>query len=166
MTKGAEPSGSEESSLADEQALLYARDLARAQASGPLRRRLAARAGKVLLVDDEANLRLLVSTTLSNQNFEIIEASRGEEALKLIWEQHPRLILLDINLPDMSGIEICRRVKSDPLVSHIKIVMLTAVATDAERQAAMDAGADRYLTKPFSPLHLMETVAQLLGTSD
>jgi two-component system cell cycle response regulator len=165
MTQGQDPPAPG-GNTSDEQALLYARDLARSQATSPLRRRLAAQAGKVLLVDDEATLRLLVSTTLATQNFEIIEAERGEEALRIIWEEHPRLVLLDVNLPDMSGIEICRRVKSDPMTSHVKIVMLTAVATETERQAALDAGAERYLTKPFSPLNLMETVKQLLGAGD
>ncbi len=166
MTQGQNPPGSQGTSPADEQALLYARDLARTQASGPLRRRIAAQAGKVLLVDDEAPLRLLVTTTLGTQNFEILEAERGEQALQLIWEEHPRLVLLDINLPDVSGIEICRRIKADPMVSHIKVVMLTAAASEAERAAALAAGADRYVTKPFSPLNLMDTVTQLLGTPD
>jgi DNA-binding response OmpR family regulator len=165
MSQGHEPPQSEENPSLTEQALLYARDLARTQATGPLRRRIVGNAGKVLLVDDEASLRLLVSTTLATQNFEIIEAARGEEALHLISKEHPRLVLLDIRLPDMSGIDVCRRVKTDPLVAHIKIVMLTGVDSERERQAAMDAGADRYLTKPFSPLHLLDTVSQLLGPS-
>jgi DNA-binding response OmpR family regulator len=162
MSHGQEPPEKNGAPSADEQALLYARDLARAQTIGPLRRRLAGQAGKVLLVDDEDALRLLVSTTLANQNFEILEAARGDVALKVIWEQHPRLVLLDIRLPDMSGLDICRRIKTDPLVSDIKVVMLTGVADDEERRAAMDAGAERYLTKPFSPLNLMETVTNLL----
>ncbi len=166
MTQGENPLESQGGSPADEQALLYARDLARTQTAGPLRRRLASQAGKVLLVDDEAALRLLVTTTLSNQSFEILEAERGEDALAILKEQHPRLVLLDINLPDMSGIEICRHIKANPMLSHIKVVMLTAMASESERTAALEAGADRYVTKPFSPLNLMDTVTQLLGTLD
>jgi two-component system cell cycle response regulator len=165
MAQGRDPR-SENRPSPDEQALLYARDLARTHAPGPLWRRLAAQAGKVLLVDDEASLRLLVSTTLATQNFEILEAARGEEALDLIAREHPRLILLDIMLPDMSGIDVCRHVKTNPLIAHTKVIMLTAVASEPERRAAMDAGADRYLTKPFSPLNLLETVTQLLGASE
>ena len=166
MTQGENTAETEGSTPADEQALLYARDLARTQSTGPLRRRIAAQAGKVLLVDDEASLRRLVTTTLATQSFEILEAARGDEALQLIWDQHPRLVLLDINLPDMSGIEICRRVKNDPMLAHVKIVMLTAMATDKERSAAIAAGADRYITKPFSPLNLMDVVTQLLGAAE
>jgi DNA-binding response OmpR family regulator len=166
MTQGQPPQQSEDRPSAEEQALLYARDLARTQTAGPLRRRLAAQAGKILLVDDEASLRLLVSTTLATQNFEIYEAARGDEALILISRLHPRLVLLDIKLPDISGIEICRRVKADPLVQDVKIVMLTAMANDTERRSAMEAGADRYLTKPFSPLNLLETVTHLLGAAE
>ncbi len=166
MTQGQNPPGPQGSTPADEQALLYARDLARARTTGPLRRRLAALSGKVLLVDDEAPLRLLVTTTLALHNFDILEADRGEVALKIIWKEHPRLVLLDINLPDVNGIEICGRIKADPMTAHIKVVMLTAAATDKERGAALAAGADAYVTKPFSPLNLMDTVTQLLGESE
>jgi two-component system, OmpR family, phosphate regulon response regulator PhoB len=166
MTQDQDPPEEQGSTPSDGRALGDSQQGAGGHATRPVRRRGAVQAGKVLLVDDDAPLRLLVTTTLATKHFEILEAERGEQALQIIWEEHPRLILLDIKLPDMSGIEICRRIKSDPTMAHTKVVMLTAVVTDGEREAALAAGADRYITKPFSPLNLIETVTQLLGALD
>ena len=112
---------------------------------------------KVLIVDDEENTRRLVSVAL-NRDYEVLQARDGIEALDVIRRDRPVLVLLDIQMPGLDGIEVCRQIRSDDELRGTVVVMLTAQAqADAQRRATA-AGADTFLTKPFSPMQLLEIV--------
>jgi len=116
----------------------------------------------VLIVDDDPFIRKLILTTLEGvSEFELHEARDGEEALETALRESPRLVFLDIDMPRLDGIEACRRMRAQPAMAGAKIVMLTASAEDSARVRAEDAGADYFLTKPFSPLQLLRLVAEL-----
>jgi two-component system, OmpR family, phosphate regulon response regulator PhoB len=118
---------------------------------------------RVLIADDDAALRRLISTTLGTENFELLQATDGEEALSIAREKHPLLVLLDVNMPRMNGFEVCRTLKADPATSGIKIVMLTALGADSDRMRGREVGADDYFIKPFSPVQLLNKVYALLA---
>ncbi|HZT05683.1 MAG TPA: response regulator [Chloroflexota bacterium] len=118
---------------------------------------------KLLIADDEPSLRLLVAATLASEDYEIIEASDGGEALALARSERPKLALLDVQMPVMDGLEVCRRIKSDEDLRSTAVVMLTSAAQPSEREAGFAAGADEYLTKPFSPLQLLRVIEQLVS---
>jgi two-component system chemotaxis response regulator CheY len=145
-----------------DQTLLYAQDLAAARASmRTLSRRIASKAQSnrtVLIADDDPSLRLLVTTTLAGDEYTIIEAENGVEALLMTKAQHPMLVLLDVNMPALDGLEVCRRIKSDPELEDIKVIMLTGAAQPSDEEAGRAAGADTYLTKPFRPLELLKLI--------
>lgn len=116
----------------------------------------------VLVVDDDPFIRKLIVTTLEGvAEFELHEARDGEEAVRAASTYGPRVVFLDIDMPRLDGIEACRRMRSQPAMAGSKIVMLTATAEDAARTRAREAGADFFLTKPFSPLELLRLVAEL-----
>lgn len=118
---------------------------------------------KLLIVDDEEGVRALVRMTLDGGNYEILEAKDGLNALSLAREHHPDLILLDVMLPDLSGIEVCRELKNDDDMHSSTVVMLTAKAQNTDVEEAENAGADGYFTKPFSPIALLQRVESILG---
>jgi len=116
----------------------------------------------VLIVDDDPFIRKLIATTLEGVSaFELHEARDGEEAVQIARRESPRVVFLDIDMPRLDGIEACRRMRADPAMNGAKIVMLTATAEDSARVRAEQAGADFFLTKPFSPLELLRLVAGL-----
>ena len=112
--------------------------------------------GTVLIVDDERSIRVSLRTILSNIGFEIVEAARGEEALSLIRTAQFDAVLLDINMPGMGGVEVCRQMRQDS--ARLPIVMLTVQGSEDRKVEALDAGADDYITKPFQ---LRELIARL-----
>ncbi|MGH2688476.1 MAG: response regulator, partial [Actinomycetota bacterium] len=114
---------------------------------------------------DEDGIRSLVRMTLESDAYEILEASDGAEALQLAREHRPDLLLLDVMMPGLTGLEVCRTLKSDPATAGITIVMLTARAQDSDREAGQEAGAESYFTKPFSPVALLRKVDEIF-TSD
>lgn len=118
---------------------------------------------KLLIVDDEEGVRSLVRMTLQSESYEILEASDGTRALELAREHRPELILLDIAMPGVSGLEVCEELKRDPETSGVTVVMLTARAQEVDRGRGEEAGADDYFTKPFSPMALLEKVEQVFG---
>jgi DNA-binding response OmpR family regulator len=118
---------------------------------------------KLLIVDDEEGVRSLVRMTLESDKYEILEAKRGDDALRLVREHLPDLVLLDVMLPDTSGVEVCRALKSDPDTAPVTIVMLTAKAQNSDLEDAEGAGADGYFTKPFSPVALLRRVDMIFG---
>lgn len=120
---------------------------------------------KLLIVDDEDGVRSLVRMTLESENYQIIEAKEGAEALDLARLHRPGLVLLDVMLPDASGIDICRALKSDPETASMAVVMLTAKAQSTDLEEAEAAGADGYFTKPFSPVALMQRVERIFGAT-
>ena len=116
----------------------------------------------VLIVDDDPFIRKLILTTLEGvSSFDLHQASDGEEAVQTARREGPRLVFLDIDMPRMDGIEACRQMRAEPVMDGAKIVMLTASSEDSARDRAAAAGADRFLTKPFSPLDLLRLVDEL-----
>ena len=121
---------------------------------------------KLLIADDEAGVRSLVRMTLETDDYQILEARDGDEALAIAREEQPELVFLDVMMPGASGVEVCRALKSDATTSSMKVIMLTAQAQERDREDGLDAGADDYLTKPFSPVKLLSTVEQVFGALD
>jgi two-component system phosphate regulon response regulator PhoB len=117
---------------------------------------------RVLLADDDPGLRRLIGTTLGTEDFDLLQAVDGQEALDIARQQHPALVLLDVNMPKLDGFEVCRQLKARPETSNIKVVMLTARGADADRARGREAGADDYFIKPFSPVQLLNKVYALL----
>jgi len=119
---------------------------------------------RVLIADDETNIRNILDYTLHAEGFEVIPARDGEEAFVLAQSLRPDVIILDVMMPGVDGIATCRRLKADRRTARIPVIMLTARTTRADRRAGGDAGADAYMTKPFSPARLIAAVQDLLGT--
>ncbi|HEV7664860.1 MAG TPA: response regulator [Chloroflexota bacterium] len=117
---------------------------------------------RVLLADDDPALRRLIGTTLGTEDFDLLHAADGEEALRMAREQHPRLVLLDINMPKLDGFEVCRQLKANPETVGIKVVLLTARGTEIDQARGREVGADEYFVKPFSPVQLLNKVYALL----
>ena len=116
----------------------------------------------VLIVDDDQFIRKLIATTLEDVTaFELHEAADGVEALEVARAARPRLVFLDVDMPRLDGIETCRRLREDDATRDLTIVMLTAAHGDSVESEAEQAGADLFLTKPFSPLELLRLVDQL-----
>lgn len=117
-----------------------------------------------LVVDDDPFIRRLIVTTLEDvAEFDIHEAADGMEALEVARRERPSLVFLDIDMPRIDGIDACRRLRADRATSATTIVMLTAADGDAIQREAEAAGADLYLTKPFSPLDLLRLVDRVGG---
>jgi CheY-like chemotaxis protein len=116
----------------------------------------------VLVVDDDPFIRKLIATTLEDVgDFELHEAADGAQALDVARRERPTLVFLDVDMPVLNGIEACRQLRSEEQTAHATIVMLTAAHGDSVERSAEDAGADLFLTKPFSPLDLLRLVDQL-----
>lgn len=116
----------------------------------------------VLIVDDEPAILELVRFTLEDDHVRILEACDGRAALDLARAERPDLVLLDVRMGHLDGVEVCRRIRSDPTLVATRIVMLTAADQEADRARGLAAGADDYLSKPFSPLALLALVRTIL----
>jgi len=116
----------------------------------------------ILIVDDEPPILDLVRFTLEDADVRVEEASDGAEALVLARRLKPDLILLDVHMPKLGGLEVCRQLRADVAFAATRIVMLTAAGQEADRARGREAGADEYLTKPFSPLALLALVEALV----
>src|SRR5262245_30883267 len=116
----------------------------------------------ILIVDDEPNIVELVRMTLEDHRVRVMDAGDGQRALALAHTAPPHLVFLDVNLPDMSGVEVCRQLRRDGRFAETKVVMLTAAAQESDVALGLAAGADHYLTKPFSPVRLLSIVERLL----
>ena len=117
----------------------------------------------ILIAEDEETIRALIRLTLDTGHFEILEVEDGVSAVTSARERRPDLVLLDWSMPGRSGIEVCKTLRADPATASAKIVMLTARAQASDRLAGLAAGADAFITKPFSPLELLDTVAEVIG---
>ena len=118
----------------------------------------------VLIADDEPSLRLLVSATIASDEFDVVEAVDGDDAWRLIRQCRPSVVLLDVQMPGRTGLELTRQIRSSPDLMQTRVILLTSKAQQADVQAGLAAGADRYLTKPFSPLELLRVVEQAVET--
>jgi two-component system phosphate regulon response regulator PhoB len=116
---------------------------------------------RVLIVEDQPEIRKLIRMTLEYEDFELFEAADGGAGLMMAEKARPDLMLLDVMMPgELDGFQVCRRIKDRPDLRHIKIIMLTARVQQSDLDAGNSAGADAYLTKPFSPLELIDTVSR------
>lgn len=119
--------------------------------------------GKILVVEDEISIRKLIVFNLERSNFEVLEAGDGKTALKYVKEDKPTLVVLDLNLPDIDGFELCAKFKEiDP---DIPIIMVTARGQDMEKIMGLELGADDYIVKPFNPLELVARIRSVLRRS-
>ena len=116
----------------------------------------------ILVVDDEPPILELVRYTLEDEQIRVLEADDGVKALETALAVRPDLILLDVQMPRLDGLEVCRRLRADASLAGTRIVMLTAAGQEADRARGLAAGADEYLTKPFSPLALFTLVRSFL----
>ena len=121
----------------------------------------------VLVVDDEPALLRLMEFVLARQGFRLLTATNGVDALNLVREQKPDLIVLDIMMPRLDGFQVAEAIRANPTTAHMPIIMLSAKAQEADIERGIAVGVDTYITKPFSPDSLVETVLGFLeGISD
>lgn len=119
---------------------------------------------RILIVDDHGEIRRLLRLTFDPAGYRIYEAANGPDALSIALRKRPDLVLLDVMMPGgLDGFEVCRRLKSDPLLGEIKVLLLTARGQAGDFLAGHGAGADGYLLKPFSPLALIDQAERLLA---
>ena len=116
----------------------------------------------VLIADDEPSMRLLVHATIESDDYAVVEASDGTEAWAMIQKLKPSLVLLDVQMPGRTGLEVLQSVKGDPDLEGTRVILLTSKAQERDIEAGLIAGADFYLTKPFSPLDLLTRVEEAL----
>ncbi|HYJ14835.1 MAG TPA: response regulator transcription factor [Candidatus Limnocylindria bacterium] len=117
---------------------------------------------KILVVEDEPDIRKLINYNLTQDHYRVVEAESGDQALKLIQRDKPSLVILDLMMPGMSGLEVCRALRSHDETAKLPILMLTAKAGEADRVLGLELGADDYLAKPFSPRELVARVRAIL----
>ncbi len=120
----------------------------------------------ILVVDDERNIRNILDFTLNAEGFNVISAASGDEALKQAASASPDLIILDVMMPGGDGFTACQHLKQNQDTASIPVVMLTARTEREDRERGAEVGADGYITKPFSPQRVIETVRSLLGVTN
>jgi DNA-binding response OmpR family regulator len=119
--------------------------------------------GTVLVVDDEPNIADLIELYLRREGYRVVKAAGGEDGIRAVGEQRPRLVVLDVGLPDIDGLEVCRRLRT---TSAIPVIFLTARDTEVDRVLGLELGADDYVTKPFSPAELVARVKAVLRRAE
>lgn len=118
---------------------------------------------RLLIVDDDRNLRKLLAATFNYGKYEIDEASNGVDAVRLAMQLQPDVVLLDVMLPgEFDGLEVCRKIKAQPSLKKVHVILLTALGQKKDREQGASAGADAYIVKPFSPMQLIELVDSML----
>ena len=117
----------------------------------------------IVVADDSMTILAMTSSRLERAGYDIVTATRGDEALRLVQETRPRLALLDVEMPGLDGVEVTRQIRADEALAGIFIVLLTSLSQESEIAAGIAAGADAYLTKPFSPQDLQTQVEALIG---
>jgi diguanylate cyclase (GGDEF)-like protein len=121
---------------------------------------------KILVVDDDPDIRDVLRLTLEGENYEVTEASDGKEALKAIASKSPDLVLVDYQMPVMNGLEVCHTVKKDILLRHLPVIMVTGKGEVNDKVDGLDAGADDYVVKPFEPKELLARIRMVLRRSE
>lgn len=116
----------------------------------------------VVIADDEPSMRLLVHATIESEEYRVVEAADGDQAWALIVKHRPSLVLLDVQMPGLSGLDVLRAIKGDPRLRGTHVILLTAKAQESDVEAGLIGGADYYLTKPFSPIDLLSRVEEAL----
>jgi two-component system alkaline phosphatase synthesis response regulator PhoP len=124
---------------------------------------------KILIVDDEAHIRMLIEQTLEeleDEDVQFLTAENGEDALHIIQDEKPQLVFLDVMMPKMNGMEVCRRVKKELALNEVYIILLTAKGQELDRQKGQEVGADVYMTKPFDPETILNKARSVLGLTN
>lgn len=116
---------------------------------------------RILVVDDEIYIVHILEFSLSMEGFDVVTASDGEEALRKIEDEKPDLVVLDIMMPGMDGYEVCRRVRGANTTNYLPIILLSAKGRPVDREAGLEAGADDYIVKPFSPRRLLDRIRDI-----
>jgi phosphate regulon transcriptional regulator PhoB len=117
---------------------------------------------KIIIVEDETDIREVIEYNLKREGYETLVASNGEEALRIIARHSPDLVILDLMLPGLDGIDVCRKLKEDPLSRSVPVIMVTAKGEESDVVLGLGMGADDYVTKPFRPRELMGRVRAVL----
>jgi DNA-binding response OmpR family regulator len=117
----------------------------------------------VLIADDDPDILALVTFKVKQAGYTLITATDGAAALAAARETTPDLVVLDVSMPRMSGLEVCRELRADPATAKVPVLLLTARAQEADIEAGFDVGADDYVVKPFSPRELVARIAAILG---
>ena len=117
---------------------------------------------RIVVVEDNPDTRQLLEYTLNASGFDVFSAADGEAGLKVALDKRPALVVLDLMLPSMDGLEVCRRLKQSPATANVPVIMLTAKAEEVDRIVGLELGADDYMTKPFSPRELALRVRAVL----
>lgn len=123
---------------------------------------------KILIVDDEPHIRMLIEQTLEeleDDDVEFLTADNGETALEIIQQEKPDLVFLDVMMPKMNGMDVCRKVKKELELKNVFIILLTAKGQELDRQKGQEVGADVYMTKPFDPEAILGKAREVLGLS-
>ncbi|WP_227497185.1 response regulator transcription factor [Planctomonas psychrotolerans] len=122
---------------------------------------------RVLVADDDADISTLVAIAVRRSGLTLIDKrSDGESAWHAIRELRPDVVVLDVSMPGMTGLEVCRALRADPDLVGTRVLLLSAAVDDASRQAGLDAGADEYMLKPFSPRELIDRLSRLAGPAE
>jgi len=118
---------------------------------------------KVIVIDDEPFILMMIADKLKTAKIDVITLRESKNALAIIKNEKPSLIILDWMMPELSGIDLCNMIKNDPEIAKIPVFMLTAKGQDADEQLGLQCGVERYITKPFSPKSLLEMVRESIG---
>ncbi|PPE69439.1 response regulator [Caldimonas thermodepolymerans] len=119
----------------------------------------------ILIVDDEPNIVISLEYLLEQAGYRVLVARDGQEALETITRERPDLVLLDVMLPRLSGFDVCQKVRENPALQMVRVLMLTAKGREVEISKGLALGADAYITKPFSTRELLAQIAEQLGTT-
>ena len=122
--------------------------------------------GTIAIVEDEANIVELIKYNLDREGYRTISANNGRKGLEIVRQELPDLVILDLMLPELDGLSVCKQLRSDPLTKTIPIIILTAKSEEADRVLGLEMGADDYVTKPFSPRELVARVRAVLRRSN
>ena len=118
---------------------------------------------KIMIVDDEPNIVRSLSFVLNKEGYDVSIANDGDQAMAMIRDSKPDILILDVMMPKKNGYDVCDEVKSDPDLQDIQVMMLTANGLEGDREIGLSKGADEYFTKPFSPKLVLNKVKELLG---
>jgi len=129
------------------------------------KRQTAVKTEKVVVIEDESDILEVIAYNLRREGYEVVESQSGEDGLEKIEKSAPHLVILDLMLPEIDGIELCRRLKSDPLTAGIPVIMVTARGEESDIVLGLSMGADDYVTKPFSPRELVARVKAVMRRS-
>lgn len=121
---------------------------------------------RILVVDDEIYIVHILEFSLTMEGYSVLTASDGEEALRIIEQERPDLVVLDIMMPKLDGYEVCKRLRQDEQFRSLPVILLSAKGRPMDREAGLSAGADDYITKPFSPRKLLEKMRELLDRQE